>query len=77
MRHPDGNPKAKGKRPKQDKKSRKPTERNESTSKAPLKSKTTNQAEPGTMHQVEMGIEGESEPLLSGIIQAMQLTMAT
>jgi hypothetical protein len=40
--------------------------KNESTSKAPRKSKSTNQAEPETMHQVEMGIEGESELLLSG-----------
>lgn len=29
------------------------------------------------MHQVEIGIEGESELLLSGPLQAMQLTMIT
>ena len=65
----------KGKPPKQDMKPRKPIEKNEPTAKAPRNVKSTNQAESGTMHQVESGIEGESEPLLSRPLQAMQLTM--
>ena len=67
----------KGKQPKQDKKAKKPVKDHEPKSEPPRKSKSTNQAEAETVHKVEMGIEAESELLVSGPLQAMRFTMVT